>query len=82
LNAITTPDRYPIPHLQDFSANLNGATHFSKIDLKTAFHQIQMEESAIPKTAVITPFGLFEFVTMPNGLLNAPQTFQRQCPKS
>ncbi|KAF2346752.1 Reverse transcriptase domain [Trinorchestia longiramus] len=77
LNAVTQPDRFPIPHLHDFSANLNGATIFSKIDLTHAFHQIPMDESSIAKTAVTTPFGLFEFTTMPYGLRNAPQTFQR-----
>ncbi|KAF2346241.1 Reverse transcriptase domain [Trinorchestia longiramus] len=77
LNAITIPDRFPIPHLQDFSANLHGATIFSKIDLAHAFHQIPMDEESIQKTAVITLFGLFEYTTMPYGLRNAPQTFQR-----
>ncbi|KAF2347495.1 Reverse transcriptase domain, partial [Trinorchestia longiramus] len=77
LNAVTTPDRFPIPHLQDFSANLHGAKIFSKIDIAHAFHQIPMVETSIQKTAVITPFGLFEFTTMPYGLRNAPQTFQR-----
>ncbi|KAF2354459.1 hypothetical protein FHG87_014784 [Trinorchestia longiramus] len=51
LNAITIPDRFPIPHLQDFSANLHGATIFSKIDLAHAFHQIPMDEESIQKTA-------------------------------
>ena len=77
LNGIIVPDRYPIPHLQDFTSQLHGCTCFSKIDLVKAYHQIPLHESDIPKTAVITPFGLFEFVRMPCGLRNAAQTFQR-----
>ena len=61
LNAQTVPDRYPIPHIQDFTQRLAGSKFFSKID----------------KTAVTTPFGLFNFTRTPFGLRNSGQTFLR-----
>lgn len=77
LNAQTIPDRYPVPHIQDFYHALDNTTIYSKIDLIRAYHQIPMSEEDIQKTAIITPFGLFEFPCMPFGLCNAAQTFQR-----
>lgn len=77
LNLATTPDRYPVPNLQDYSAMLSGCTIFSKLDLTKAYYQVPMCPEDIPKTAIITPFGMFEFLVMPFGLRNAGQTFQR-----
>ena len=77
LNNATTPDRYPVPHIQDFTAHLAGAVIFSKVDLVRGYHQVPVHPQDVPKTAVITPFGLFEFLRMPFGLKGAAQTFQR-----
>jgi cleavage and polyadenylation specificity factor subunit 1 len=62
LNTITEDDQYPLPSIQDFTANLAGCTIFSKIDLVKGYHQVPMAEEDIPKTAICTPFGLFEYI--------------------
>ena len=77
LNTVTTDDRYPLPHIQDFNGRLSGMSIFSVVDLVKGFHQIPMAAEDIPKTAIITPFGLFEFLRMPFGLKTAAQAFQR-----
>ena len=77
LNTVTRDDRYPLPHIQDFTARLAGMTIFSVVDLVKGFHQIPMAQDDVPKTAIITPFGLFKFLRMPFSLKNAAQAFQR-----
>lgn len=77
LNARTIPDQYSIPHIEDFAQTLYQRKIFTTIDLVRAYNQIPVREEDIPKTAITTPFGLFEFKYMPFGLRNAAQTFQR-----
>jgi cleavage and polyadenylation specificity factor subunit 1 len=77
LNRVTKKDSYSLPLLQSFSQQLHGKQIFSKVDLRSAYHQIPINPDDIEKTAVITPFGLFEFTKMNFGLSGASQTFQR-----
>lgn len=77
LNARTIPDRYPVSHIEDFAQTLHKKYIFSTIDLVKAFFQIPVNRDDVHKTAITTPFGLFEFPFMPFGLRNAASTFQR-----
>ncbi len=75
---MTVPDSHPLPNMLDFSERIAGCSIFSKVDLRKSYHQILMHPGDIEKTAIATPFGLFEFLRITFGLGNNGNTFQRQ----
>ena len=77
LNAQTIKDRYGVPNILDFTAELHGTKIYSHVDLIKAYHQIPINPADVHKSAIITPFGLFESLRMQFGLCNASSTFQR-----
>ena len=75
LNDVTIKNKYPLPKIEDLFDQLSGAHVFSKIDLRTGYHQLKVRETDIPKTAFIPRYGLYEYTVMSFGLTNAPAYF-------
>jgi hypothetical protein len=75
LNEVTIKNKYPLPRIEDLFDQLRGAGVFSKVDMRSGYHQLRIRPSNIPKTTFITKYGLYEYTVMSFGLTNAPTFF-------
>ena len=81
LNDVTIKNKYPLPGIDDLFDQLSGAKVFSKIDLRTGYHQLKIKKEDIPKTTFTTRYGLYEYTIMSFGLTNTPDFFMHMMNK-